>query len=71
MVGGWQGTIYYRYAEEYGEKSMAITLGKAFQVGDSFEHHYDFGSTTELKIKVLKEREGSIGRPSLRLLSPQ
>jgi hypothetical protein len=41
------------------EKSMrGVKLGKVLSVGQQFEHEYDFGTTTELKLKVVAEREG-------------
>ena len=41
------------------EKSMrGVKLGKLLSVGQQFEHEYDFGTTTELKLKVVAEREG-------------
>lgn len=42
-----------------GEKSMGrVKLSKVVSVGQQFEHEYDFGTTTELKLKVVSEREG-------------
>ncbi len=35
-----------------------VKLGKVLEVGQQFEHEYDFGTTTELKLKVVAEREG-------------
>jgi hypothetical protein len=41
-------------------RSMAPELGKVLQVGQKFTHEYDFGSTTELELKVVAEREGRV-----------
>jgi hypothetical protein len=41
-------------------RSMAPELGKVLQVGQKFTHEYDFGSTTELDLKVAAEREGRV-----------
>ncbi len=41
-------------------RSMAPELGKVLQVGQKFTHEYDFGSTTELDLKVVAEREGRV-----------
>src|SRR5260221_5779664 len=38
--------------------SMDDALGDVLSVGSKFEHEYDFGSTTELVLKVVAEREG-------------
>ena len=40
-------------------KSMSATLGTVLSVGDKFEHEYDFGTTTELTLKVIAERVGA------------
>jgi len=39
-------------------KSMNHKLLEVFSIGDEFTHEYDFGTTTELKLKCLSEREG-------------
>ena len=49
-------------------KGMNISLAKVLEPGLKFTHEYDFGSTTELKLKVVSEREGHI-KQELRLLS--
>ncbi|MBI5668601.1 MAG: hypothetical protein HZC41_11395 [Chloroflexi bacterium] len=43
---------------EYGDRSMAVALGKVLQPEMMFRHEYDFGTTTELVLKVVGEREG-------------
>lgn len=50
-------------------RSMKTKLGDAVRPGSTFTHEYDFGSTTELKLKVVSEREGKIGRETVRLLA--
>lgn len=45
---------------EYGDKSMKFSLEKVLKPGMSFQHEYDFGTTTELMLKVIDEREGVI-----------
>lgn len=52
-----------------GERSMEINLGDALSSGTRFEHVYDFGTSTDLKLRVVDERDGRIGRGPLRLLS--
>ena len=36
---------------------MNITLGKVLEKGMKFSYEYDFGSTTELKLRVINEKE--------------
>jgi hypothetical protein len=40
--------------------SMATTLDEVLKPGLEFRHEYDFGSTTELDLKVIAEREGKV-----------
>ena len=40
--------------------SLGVTLEKALKVGQKFRYEYDFGSTTELSLKVVSEREGML-----------
>lgn len=42
----------------YADKGMKYALSKVLQPGITFQHEYDFGSTTELVLKVVAEREG-------------
>jgi hypothetical protein len=51
------------------ERSMNSRIGDALPaVGECFGYEYDFGSTTRLKIKVVGERMGRLGRSHARLL---
>jgi len=52
-----------------GDKSMKIKLDKALEPGMKFSHEYDFGTTTELSLKVLSEREGEVKGKSIRILA--
>jgi hypothetical protein len=62
---------------EYGEdpdgdmglKSMKISLDKVLQVGTEFFHQYDFGSTTELALKVVSERQAHGKSKTITLLA--
>lgn len=51
------------------ERTMRVKLGGVLRPGPRVGHTYDFGPPTELKLLVVDEREGRIGRESLRLLS--
>lgn len=48
---------------------MESPLGARAKVGDVFDYEYDFGSTTELRLKVLSQREGTLKRNEVRLLA--
>jgi hypothetical protein len=45
-------------ADEDGEQDMDVELGDVLEVGQKFSYEYDFGSTTELSLRVVGEREG-------------
>ncbi len=51
------------------ERSMNVKLEDVVDVQTRFHHTYDFGTSTELKLRVVDEREGRIGREPLRILS--
>jgi len=44
--------------EDWGEDTMDETISSIAQVGLKFDHEYDFGSTTSLKIRVISSRIG-------------
>ena len=54
-----------RYAVDAGvdgdwgmdEKSMRVRLDKVFNPGQTCSYEYDYGTTTELRLKVISERE--------------
>ena len=49
---------------------MSAKIGDVFRgVGAQGRHEYDFGSTTELVLKVTGERDGRLGRAAVRLLA--
>lgn len=49
---------------EWGGRSMNVRLYSVLQSGMKFRHEYDFGSTTELNLRLLSERMGEIrGKP--------
>jgi hypothetical protein len=53
------GVGYASYPmEEFDEKGMGSRLEKVLEPGMEFEHEYDYGSTTELTLKVVGVREG-------------
>ena len=55
--------------DELGDRSMNVKLEEVLDAGTRFYHTYDFGTPTELTLRVVGEREGRIGREPLRILS--
>lgn len=54
---------------EYSDESMAARLREVLSPKLRFEHQYDFGSTTELTLKVVAEQQGIDGGNKVRLLA--
>jgi hypothetical protein len=52
-----------------GEKDMNIALGKVLAPELKFYHEYDFGTTTELVLKVVSEYEGAFERKPIRIIA--
>ncbi len=50
-------------------KGMSAELGDVLLQGVKFDHEYDFGTTTELTLKVVSEREGAIKSKSVQILA--
>ncbi len=48
---------------------MKVPLGEVLKVGSAFRYEYDFGSTTDLGLKVLWKRRGNAGRGGIRVLA--
>ena len=42
------------------DRSLSVSLEKVLKVGQKFRYEYDFGSTTELTLRVISEREGAV-----------
>ncbi len=69
------GGVTYKVANyggpfgDFDERSMDVELWKILSPGTRFGHTYDFGTSTELKLRVVGDREGRIGGEPLRLLS--
>ena len=47
---------------DMGDKSMRVRLDKVFSPGQTCSYEYDFGTTTELNLKVISEREAETKR---------
>jgi hypothetical protein len=63
-VGGMPVDLY----ADPTDRSMRVKLGEVLSPGRRFQHTYDFGTSTDLKLLVVDEREGRLGREPLRLL---
>ena len=61
-------SYYIEGAEELGGKGMDVPLFRVLRPELEFEHEYDFGTTTELKLRVVAEHEGDQQEP-IRLLA--
>ena len=55
--------------DEEESKTMDISLGSVLSSGMVFHYEYDFGSTTDLDLKVLWEREGRLNKKGVTVLS--
>lgn len=70
-IGRWTYTI--PMDDPFGsenERSLNVRLSEALESSPSrFSYEYDFGSTTELNLRIGGERRGAIGRQLVRLLS--
>jgi pRiA4b ORF-3-like protein len=64
------GASYASYPDpEFGDKSMRVKVGTILSPGQQFSHEYDFGTTTELHLKVVGEREGEARGKSIQVLA--
>ncbi len=65
-----EGRMYFSHTrEEYGEEGMDAALGDILRPGMEFQHEYDFGTTTNLSLKVVSEREGEMTGKSIQVLA--
>jgi len=46
--------------QDYHDNDMNVQLKKIFEINLSFTHEYDFGTTTQLNLKCISEREGEL-----------
>ena len=58
-----------RPMEDSDDESMKASLDKVLRPGMSFDHEYDFGSTTHLVLKVLSREERQIKCKSVAVLA--
>src|SRR5216683_185356 len=64
------GVSYASYPDpEFGDKSMRVQVGTIASPGQQWLHEYDFGTTTELRLKVVAERVGEAQGKSIQVLA--
>jgi hypothetical protein len=67
------GTRYYSDYFDFDldpmAKDMNVKLSEVLEVGKEFYHVYDFGDSTELRLKVVGERMGRKGKEKVRILA--
>jgi len=57
------------FDSDQDERDMSVQISEVLTSGQRFRYEYDFGSTTELALRVLDVRTGTIGRVKARLLA--
>jgi hypothetical protein len=55
--------------EEMGDEGMDVMLDEVLRPKIKFLHEYDFGTTTDLVLRVVAERESEIRKKSIRVLA--
>ncbi len=56
-------------SEDFGNAGMNVALGDVLRPAMRFYHQYDFGTTTELVLRVISQQEGESGRKRIQLLA--
>ncbi len=69
------GKRYDKFEDDFGmgldkTETMDVKVGKVFSKGAKIDYEYDFGTTTELRVKVFKEQESYLSkRDAIRILA--
>lgn len=63
------GSAYYSHPWERGQKGMGSKLKDVLEPGIQLTHEYDFGTTTDLTLKVIAVREGLASGKSLAIMA--
>jgi hypothetical protein len=63
------GETFFSEKMEPGDRSMNMALGKVIGPGMKFEHTYDFGTSTELSLKVISARQGLAQGKAVRIMA--
>lgn len=64
-----EGERYYSTPFESDEEGMNVELGDVLSSKMKFAHEYDFGTTTELDLRVVEERESEAGDELVEILA--
>jgi len=63
-------TTYSSHPDAWsGDKSLRYPLGRLLSLGTKFSYEYDFGSTTELALRVVAVREGVLADSSIHIMA--
>lgn len=54
---------------DLGDRSMKAKLGDVLREGETFNHEYDFGTTTTLALKVISARQASAERRKRKIMT--
>lgn len=57
-----EGTPYFSQIVDVGDRGMTTTLNKVLSSGLEFFYEYDFGTATELGLRVVSERKGTMSQ---------
>jgi hypothetical protein len=57
------------YDWDTGGKNMQVRLDKVLKPGQTCSYEYDFGSTTELTVKVISEQEVEAQKKAIQILA--
>jgi len=57
------------YDWDTGGKNMQVRLDKVLKPGQTYSYEYDFGSTTELTVKVISEQEVEAQKKAIQILA--
>ena len=70
-IGGQQYSVRPMEHALFGlrEKTMGQKICKVLSPGTKFKHEYDYGSTTELSLRVIGIREAAVKSPDITLLA--
>jgi len=60
QIGGQRYSVQPIREDWIKERDMHVSLGKVLEAGMKFSYEYDFGTTTELQLKVVGERAGAV-----------
>jgi hypothetical protein len=63
------GSTFFSEKMEPGDRSMKIALAKVIAPDMKFEHIYDFGTSTELWLRLVSAREGLAQGKAVRVLA--